>query len=73
LNVARFLRRQLSEGVSGVFHELHLSKIRAQRLGCGSDCGNRGMSSVLAGVSSFLGSVSRLFGSVSKRFPLLSG
>lgn len=64
-SVTRFRPLQLSEGVPRVFQKLHLSQIRAQRVSCGSDCGNRG-------VASFLGCFSRLLGGVPKPVPLLS-
>ncbi len=64
LNVAWFRRLQLFHGVSRVFHELHLSQVRAQRVSCGSDCRN-------GSVASLLRCVSRLLSSVPKRLPLL--
>jgi hypothetical protein len=64
LKVAWFRRRQLPEGVSGVFQELHLSQVRAERVSRGSDCGDRR-------VARLLGGVPRLFRSVPKRLPFL--
>ena len=65
LNVARFRRPQLPDGVPRVFQELHLSQIRAQRVSCRSHCGDRG-------VASLLGCSSRLLGGVPEPLPLLS-
>ena len=54
LNIAWFRGLQLAEGVPRVFQELHLRQVRAQRVGCSSHCGNRGVACVLGCVSRLL-------------------
>ena len=65
MSVVRLFLGQLGKGVPGVFQELHLSQIRAQRVSRRRDSRN-------GGVTSLLGRVPRFLGGVSKRFALLS-